>query len=74
MWAEAQTMVKDLNIDYDEMFLNTLRENLFRLKNARKKALSIAEKERKHRESYEKFPQTLEEVEEWEEVQDWGDE
>lgn len=56
IWAEAETLAKDLNINYTEMFLNTLRENLYTLKSAREKAATIAEKERKHRESYEKNP------------------
>ena len=56
MWTEAETLAKDLNIDYTEMFLNTLRENLYSLKYAKKKAMTIAEKEQKHRESYEKHP------------------
>jgi hypothetical protein len=43
-------MAKDLNIDYKEMFLNTLRENLYSLKTAMEKAVTIEEKERKHRE------------------------
>ncbi len=56
MWTEAETLAKDLNINYTEMFLNTLRSDLYRLKEAKGKKLTIAEKERKHRESYEKFP------------------
>lgn len=56
MWAEAEALAKELNINYTEMFLNTLRENLYSLKNKRKKAMTVAEKERKHRESYEKYP------------------
>ena len=74
MWAEAKTLAKDLNIDYNELFINTLRENLYRLKRERDRNATIAEKEKVHRESYEKFPQSIAETDEWEEVQDWGDE
>ncbi|MGI9054325.1 MAG: hypothetical protein ACR2F2_00850 [Pyrinomonadaceae bacterium] len=56
MWAEAETLAKDLNINYEEMFLNTLRANLYSLKEAKKNALTVAEKDRKHRKSYEKYP------------------
>jgi hypothetical protein len=56
IWAEAERLAKDLNVDYTEMFVNTLRENLYTLKRVREKAETIAEKERKHRESYEKMP------------------
>ncbi len=56
MWAEAQNLAKDLNINYEEMFLNTLRANLYSLKEAKKIALTVAEKDRRHRESYEKYP------------------
>ncbi len=72
-WAEAETLAKELNIDYNEMFINTFRASLYNLKNAKDKAFSIEEKERKHRESYEKFPQKPEEFEVWEDLQDWGD-
>ena len=56
MWAEAERLARDLNVDYEEMFANTLRSTLYTLKDAKQKALSISEKERKHRESYEKNP------------------
>jgi len=55
-WAEAQALAKELEVDYNEMFVNALRSSLYSLKNAKQKALSIAEKERQHRESYEKYP------------------
>ncbi|HQU83199.1 MAG TPA: hypothetical protein PKY59_08750 [Pyrinomonadaceae bacterium] len=74
MWAEAEKIAKELNINYSEMFLNTLRSDLYRLKEAKAKELKIAENEGKHRESYKKFPQSAEEVEMWEEVQYWEDE
>lgn len=61
VWAEAESLAKALNIDYTELFVNTLRENLYSLKNAKEKALTIAEKEKRHRESYEKDPVTSEE-------------
>lgn len=74
MWAEAESLAKDLNINYQEMFLNTLRSDLYRLKEAKAKKLTTVEKERRHRESYEKFPQQPEEYEIWEDEQVWGDE
>lgn len=75
MWAEAEALARDLNIDYTEMFLNTLRSDLYRLKEARAKELTIAEKERKHRESYEKFPVQSDEfyVEEKQLIEAWKD-
>jgi hypothetical protein len=73
MWAEAETIARDLNINFSEMFIDTFRKDLYLLKEEKSKQLSIAEKEKKHRESYEKFPQTAEEVDEWEEVQHWED-
>lgn len=74
MWAEAKALAKDLNIDYNELFVKTLRENLYRLKRERDRNAIIAEKEKAHRESYEKVPQSVTETDQWEEVQDWGDE
>lgn len=56
MWAEAERLAKELDINYEELFVDTVRSNLYTLKNAKEKALTIAEKERKHRESYEKYP------------------
>lgn len=75
IWAEAERLAKDLNIDYTEMFVNTLRENLYSLRTARKKAETIAEKERKHRESYEKMPVQPDEfyVEEEQLIEAWKD-
>lgn len=75
VWAEAETLTKDLNIDYTEMFINTLRENLYTLKSAREKAITVAEKERKHRESYEKFPVQPDEfyIEEDQLIEAWKD-
>lgn len=75
MWAEAESLAKDLNINYTEMFLNTLRSDLYHLKEAKAKELTIAEKERKHRESYEKFPVQDEEfyVEEEQLIEAWRD-
>ena len=75
MWAEAETLAKDLNINYTEMFLNTLRADLYRLKEAKAKELTISEKERKHRESYEKFPVQADEfyVDEEQLIEAWKD-
>ena len=75
MWTEAETLAKDLNINYTEMFLNTLRSDLYRLKEARDKESTIAEKERGHRERYEKFPVQPEEfyVDEEQLIEAWKD-
>ncbi len=75
MWAEAETLAKDLNINYTEMFVNTVRENIYSLKEAKKKAFTIAEKERKHRESYEKHPVKEDEfyVDEEQLIEAWKD-
>lgn len=74
MWAEAERLARDLDLNQEELFINVLRENLYTLKLEKEKAALIAAKERRHEESYKKFPQTDEEISEWEEVQDWGDE
>ncbi len=74
MWAEAERLARDLDVDQEELFVNTLRETLYSLKRERERAAATAEKERQHEESYKKFPQTEGEVSEWEEIQDWGDE
>lgn len=75
MWAEAETLAKDLNIDFNEMFLNTLRSDLYRLKEKKAKELTVAEKERRHRESYEKFPVQPDEfyVDEEQLIEAWKD-
>ncbi len=75
LWAEAEILANDLNINYPEMFFNTLRENLYSLREAKKKALTIAEKERKHRESYEKYPVQEDEfyVDEEQLIETWKD-
>jgi hypothetical protein len=75
MWAEAKSLAKELNIDYTEMFLNTLRSDLYRLKEAKAKELTVAEKERRHRESYEKFPVQPDEfyVDEEQLIEAWKD-
>ena len=48
MLAEADALAKNLQINRSEIFQDTLREVLDKLK--------IAEKEKRHRESYERFP------------------
>ncbi len=75
LWAEAEILANDLNINYTEMFFNTLRENLYSLREAKKKALTIAEKERKHLESYEKYPVQEDEfyVDEEQLIEAWKD-
>jgi len=56
MWADVEAMARDLNIDYKELFLNTVRQNLYSMKRELDKTQTIAEKERRHRDSYEKCP------------------
>jgi hypothetical protein len=75
IWAEAESLAKDLNIDFKEMFLNTLRSDLYRLKEAKLKQKTIAEKEQKHRESYEKYPVQPDEfyVDEEQLIEAWKD-
>lgn len=55
-WAEAQALARELDVDYNELVINALRSSLYSLKTAKRKAISIAENERQHRESYEKNP------------------
>lgn len=74
MWAEATKIARDLNLDQEELFVKTLTENLNELRRKRKKAEWMAEAERKHKESYETFPETEDERSDWEEIQVWGDE
>lgn len=56
IWAEAQRLASELNIDYKELFARTFRKSLYSMKRDRDRALSTAEKEKRHLESYEKFP------------------
>ena len=75
-WAEAKSIAKELNIDCEQMLMTTLHSNLMELREARSRAEIIAEKDRIDREAYEKYPITEEErqeLAEWEEIQDWGD-
>ncbi len=83
MWAEVETIAKDLNINLEEMFVNTLREDLYRLRdkknetsfpNERKKEVSDEEKVRRTLESFRKFPQQPEEYEIWQDEQVWEEE
>lgn len=48
MWAEADVLAKNLQVNRAQIFQDTLREVLEKLK--------LADKERRHRESYEQFP------------------
>lgn len=75
MWAEAEEIAKELNIDYSEMFLNTLRQNLYNLREAKRKRLETDEKARLHYESYKKFPVEPEEfyVDEEQLIEVWKD-
>ncbi len=61
LWAEAVKLARDLNIDQEKLFIKTLTENLNALHRKRKKAEWVANAERKHKESYEKFPVTEDE-------------
>lgn len=74
-WAEAQLLAKELDVDCNEMVINAFRSSLYSLKNAKEKALTIADKERRHRESYEKFPVGPDEflVEEEQLIEAWKD-
>lgn len=74
-WAEAQALAKELEVDYNEMFMNAFRSSLYSLKCAKQKAMTIAEKERQHRESYEKYPVQPDEffVEEEQLIEAWKD-
>ena len=72
-WAEAKSMAAEMNIDYEEMFINTLRTNLYSLREAKARELVIAEKDRLDREAYTRHPitdQERQEMAEWEEIQD----
>lgn len=55
-WAETQRLARDLNIDYQELLEKNVRKSLYDLKRMRDEKLSTEEKNRRHRESYEKFP------------------
>lgn len=74
-WAEVEQLAKELKVDYNEMFINAFRLSLYSLKSAKEKALTIAEKERIHRESYEKYPVQPDEfyVEEKQLIEAWKD-
>ena len=74
-WVEAKLLAKELDVDCNEMVINAIRSSLYSLKNAKEKALAIAEKERQHRESYEKFPVDPDEffVEEEQLIEAWKD-
>lgn len=65
LWEEAETLAKNLHINRTEIFQDTLREVL--------KKLKIAEKERRAVESYRKTPQQSEEYEIWQDEQVWED-
>lgn len=76
-WAEVKSMAHELNIDYEEMFINTLRSNLYSLREAKARALTISKKDQLDREAYTRHPitdQERQEMAEWQEIQDWGEE
>lgn len=56
VWAEAQNLARDLNIDYPKLLADTVRKSLYELKRKRDRELSTEEKIRRLRESYEKAP------------------
>jgi hypothetical protein len=60
-WVEAQALAKELNVDYAKVLIKALRASLYSLRRAKQKAMSTAEKEKQHRESYEKYPVQLDE-------------
>ncbi len=75
MWADVETLAKDLDLNLSELFLNTLRSDLYLLKEEKAKRLTIAEKEKQHRESYEKHPVQPEEfyIDEDQLIEAWKD-
>ena len=75
MWAEAEKIAKDLKVDYSEMVMNAVRQSLYSLRDAKKKQIERAEKERRHRESYEKHPVQPEEfyVDDEQLIEAWKD-
>jgi len=76
-WAEAESIAHELNIDYEEMFINTLRSNLYSLREAKARELTISKMDQIDREAYSRQPVTdreRDEMAEWQEIQDWGEE
>ncbi|HEX8737298.1 MAG TPA: hypothetical protein VF721_18335 [Pyrinomonadaceae bacterium] len=65
LWAEADALAKDLQIDRSEIFQDTLHEVLRKLR--------LIEKDQKTIESYRSFPQQPEEYEIWQDEQVWED-
>jgi antitoxin component of RelBE/YafQ-DinJ toxin-antitoxin module len=63
LWAEAEALAKDLQIDGSEIFQNTLQEVLRKLR--------LIEKDQKTIKSYRSFPQQPEEYEIWQDEQVW---
>ncbi|CAN5370074.1 hypothetical protein BH20ACI2_BH20ACI2_23120 [soil metagenome] len=56
LWAETQSLARDLKVDYPKLLADSIRKSLYDLKRKRDRELSTEEKIRRHRESYEKFP------------------
>jgi hypothetical protein len=80
MWAESEMIAKDLNINFSEMFIDTLRKDLHILRERKNSAsllrkpkndVSDEEKVRRTLESFGKFPQKPEEYEIWQDEQVW---
>jgi L-ribulose-5-phosphate 3-epimerase UlaE len=80
MWAEAETIAKDLNINFSEMLIDTFRKDLYLLRDEKNKKLSVnmqkkevsdEEKLSRTLESFRKFPQQPDEYEIWQDEQVW---
>lgn len=56
VWAETQSLARDLDVDFKKLLADSMRKSLYDLKRRRDQKLSTEEKIRRHRESYEKFP------------------
>ncbi len=56
LWAETQSLARDLNVDYQKLLFDNVRKSLYDLKRMRDQKLSTEEKINRLRESYEKFP------------------
>ena len=74
-WVEAQALAKELNVDYGKLLIGALRASLYRLRRAKQKAMTTAEKEKQHQKSYEKYPVQPDEffVEEEQLIEAWKD-
>lgn len=55
-WDEALSLASELHLDRDEVLLRAFRSCLYDMRLERQKKMTVAEKEKQHRESYEKYP------------------